>query len=621
MRSAAVIRFSLFAFILGMPLSLPASAQLMGASAQSPSVAVSDERTELSALILYDLEFVLLTWKAAGPRDKLMEIWLSATQTRLNNLKAIARDATLEQNVVGAIEVVQQILDDYKSLVGSLKSTDFTIDAGKVDADREGPGVGFFMDNVGLADSLEASAGAAVGAVVGAPAAVVAGVVLAIRAAVDEYEYQTDRASRFAKLDQLKDAHVKELVESNRRKFEDRQSNLMSLGTLLGERLGVRVPDYSLSGRAREQNPSPFGQVLRAYDQVNARDWAAAAAAFVRAAQMFPVRSGGIEQIYATHYRAPYYLLAGHLSEFQALHGPGGIDRAAARRALDSYAAAAQHSHGDAFPYAYRVSHGRALAILGQADAAAQIAREIAAQTGPTSADHAARLYDAAGIYALAGEVEPAMQALRHSFSTFPRRDRYAYKDPQFAQLRQSHDQALKELTDHPLAGGRWILTTDSRRMFKFGPNGSFQQVRLEPSQTIAYLDGHWQTGPEGALQLTGRIDRDTSATRPDVSLRYKLDSEARQLVLFSPADGQTLTFQRHDDNYPPSDLKFADRELSADGLWRWRGTVAANASSPPDLFDARFATAMDPAEKKRVIWYVRNDPLLGRKLELWKEK
>lgn len=564
------------------------------------------DKNHLTALILQDLEFVLLTWKSPGPHPKEMEAWLSGTKTRLENLKTIAAKSRLDPNVIPAIDLVDDILNKYDQLCTNLKIVEWVDDADRTAGDPSAVSIAAQTIGAGLEG---ASTGLELGNEVGGPkgaavGAATMGVLGAFGEALGQHGRKLDQASRYSALDKKKADHVQDQIETAKRYFAERVANLRQrVGAIDAGR--TVLPSFELHGDIdryrRQDDRAPFPHVLRAYSLVRSNRKAAASEFATAAAKL----SASFDT-YSYGYRGPFLMMSGHLMEFEARHGSPASRVQSAQAAVAYYRAALRElTTIENVPYPYLISYARALAMAGQTGPANELADRIYRRASGDRISRAAQTYDLASVHALSGNEAKAFERLSESYRSFPRRDPYAVRDPLLRSLAASEAgrEQLKRLSDHPLVGGTWTSTESSFAKYQFYPDGSLWQQRTMTQQ----LKGRWFTLDGRTLRLHGRGNG-----VPDVTVAYKVESDRLRIA----HDGRDFHFTRTGGNVLTeyqAGVSSSGRQLSNDGTWRWANGNPATSG--------RFSTSRTLTGPKRMFWYSWEDPLAGRLSELRTER
>lgn len=587
-------------WILGSAASLPVQPEPPETTARA-----MPDSARLTVLVLQDLEFILLTWKSPGPHAREMEDWLATTKTRLENLKIIAAKARLDQNVTNAIEVVDDLLGEYRALCRTLRIINFVVEGDRTEGN---PSVVTISAQVIGAGVMLVDTGIELGKPAGPQGAAVGAATLASIGAVGEllghYGKKLDRASKYAALEENKATFVTQEINQSKRYFTERVANLKRYVETIDPDVDTRLASFELHGdidRYHRSDPtSPFPHVMRAYTLVSGNR-KAAAGEFAKAASKLPASS----EIYSYNYRGPYLLLAGHLMEFDARHGAPAFNAQSARASVSYYQSALRELKTiDNVPYPYLISYARALALSGKADQARQVADRVYPRIPADPKVRAARTYDLACVYALSRSTTTAFQRLAESYGMFPRRDPSAIQDPLLRGLALSPAgrQRLENIVDHPLVGGMWRSADNKVSIYQFYPDGSLWQRR-----TLAEnLTGFWSASDSRTLRL-----HDRSNNVQDVTVSYEIRSN--QLTILH--DGRRFRFTRTDRDLLAGyqNTSESGRRLSSNGTWGW--------GSGSSVIGGRYSTSRTLAQPERKFWYSWEDPLIGRLSELRVER
>lgn len=588
-------------------LPAPAAAQELAVEiAPSPATGLSS-KDQLTALILHDLEFTLLTWKTPSPYPNELAAWIDTTKSRLNGLKLMAADAGLNGNVANAIEAVDDILDEYSSLSRTLRTAEWVVTSDMTEGDQTpfsvgSQVVGATMEGAQLGWEVGAATGAAHGGAIGAATC---GLLAGSGEALGHYGRKLEESSKHARLDGVKASFVQGEIEQAQGRFTFGLVQVQRFAAAAGAGRPIAVPTFELHGdleRYERSFPgSPYPHALRAF-RLTHQDRPSAAAQYAAAASKLPRN-----RYFSLYFRGPYLLFAGHLMEYESRYGTAPAGRsAAAREALRYYRQAAGELERIAnFPYSYLISYARALVAGGDKARAMAIAEDIAKYMPGEKLPRAARAYDLGCLLALAGDTAQSLVWLKESYRVFPRRDPYALQDPLLRNLWSSEwgREQLRRLADHPLVGGTWVSANDNgATQYQFFPDRSLWQRR----SVLETLTGKWSTDEGPTLRLYER-----SGGVPEATPTFKVEGD--NLVLFH--QGHEYPYRRRDGGLLAGYGKKSatGRVMAEDGSFT--RAVGLQVES------GRFSTSRTLTDSNRKFWYYWEDPVAGPLYELKSER
>lgn len=593
-----------------------ASAQYATTASEAPAAASSEvtlDKRLLARQVLFDLEFILLTWKSPGTASESSaadreahEVWTRTTQTRLNDLNSIAAHAGLPDNVGNAIGLVMQMLNAYKQL---LESKGFINYAAANHATQGAPSLLTLLPGRGTFKEIDTTLKIAGSIAAAKLVAVVAAVEL-----ISAVGASAERQSRLGKIEVGRAAFLAQKASSTQADVAALVESLNYNASLIAEEMQISVPAFALWGRGSSGSisaDSPFRLVLEAHELLAKDDEDRAAARFAAAAQSFPGGGSPIGRYYARNYAVPYYLIAGQLAQFGA-EKAGIAESAASSAAVAHFRAASRLLGPEQFSAADRLAYAYALASTGQSrdardaeDQATLLLRESISDT----ADQAVHLYEVAAIHARIGNSSKALDLLEQSYRIYPRRDRYLAVDPRFTSLRESGLRDLLNMIDHPLIGGIW--SSPQFGQYYFYPSGTLFQIDGKSRR----WKGKWSAAGPGQLRLFDRIGAD--GTREDSLANYSIERgvSSGSDTLQMHYQGNTFVYSRADDNFMPGDavIAVAGRTFSNSGSWRWK--------SGEDALHARFFVVTPSLDKKREVWCLWRHQLYGLKRHQCAEK
>jgi tetratricopeptide (TPR) repeat protein len=561
-------------------------------------------KQHLTAIILHDLEFTLLTWKAPTEHAQEMDLWFDTTRNRLNGLRLIAADADLNGNVVNAIDAVDRLLESYDDLQRTLRIADWVDDTVRIEGEATAFTVGSQLigatlegASLGWEVGWESSSGNPKAATIGGA---VSGLLTMSGQALGQIGRKIELTSKYSRLDAAKASFAQAEIQRTKDRFDRGLDDIREFAKAADGRYS---PSFALLEPSDAYSPtfpdSPFPHVLRAIGLVQ-QDRKRAAAEYARGAEKFPIG----HPHYSTYYRGPFLLFAGHLLEVESRLGASQEGRAsAARAAVRYYSQAESEISPESVPYSYRISYARALAFTNRVTEASKIAQQLEAELPGSGVYRAARAYDLGCLLALLGRADEALSLLAESYKVFPRRDPSALRDPLLHSLWSSPSRRgrLQRLADHPLVGGSWMSTTDGVSRYYFYPDGSLWQRRTR-SETMT---GRWSTTDDHTLVLSAR-----TGGVSDARVSYKISGEHLTLL----HNGTEYRYLRKDGDLLSgySNESALGRTLTNDGSW----TREVNGRE----ITGRFSTSRTLSRPARIFWYSWEDPIAGPLFEVLQE-